>query len=213
MLAHRRGQTLLEMIIGIGVITVATFATATLIVSTIRTGRVSQARIEAADLAREGVEIVRGIRDSNWLKADQNAVENDGTTVVWNSYRDGLGYYPMNGKYTALFVPTTGQWTLQTTAAASCVLSDATTLVYQKTQTVSGSPTTFYTQQNPCNGCTATNYHRIIVVTPLQDNVTFPGAGSATPIDYLSVVSTVCGNALTGPSKSIVASARLYNWK
>ncbi|MFH1028327.1 MAG: hypothetical protein V1791_10025 [Pseudomonadota bacterium] len=43
---------------------------------TIRAGQISMSRTIADNLAREGIEQVRAIRDSNWL-ADQNAVDED----------------------------------------------------------------------------------------------------------------------------------------
>ena len=71
----RSGQTLLEMVIAIGVITVSVFGTVGLIVTTIKAGRVSQNRVEAANFAREGIEAIRAARDSNYLRRDQNETE------------------------------------------------------------------------------------------------------------------------------------------
>lgn len=73
-----RGQGLLEVIIGVGVIIAGTVGSVTLISSTIKASRQSNTRILAASLAREGIEVVRNIRDSNWLVMQANAVP--GTT-------------------------------------------------------------------------------------------------------------------------------------
>lgn len=62
-----RGQTLLEVIIAIAVIIAGVLGTISVIVASVRAGRVASDRLTALNLAREGMEIVRNIRDSNWL--------------------------------------------------------------------------------------------------------------------------------------------------
>ena len=65
--SHNTGQGLLEAIIAIGIILTATVASLTLIVSSIEAGRGVRERLIAMNLAREGMEVVHMIRDSNWL--------------------------------------------------------------------------------------------------------------------------------------------------
>ncbi|MFA5047494.1 MAG: hypothetical protein WC516_00465 [Patescibacteria group bacterium] len=74
------GQGLLELIIAIGVIAVGLFAVWTLFLSNFFNEQQSGNRIIAGNLAREGIEAVKNIRDSNWLKMDNNS-----STVVWDS--------------------------------------------------------------------------------------------------------------------------------
>lgn len=64
---HPRGQGLLEVIIAIFIIVASVLGTTSVIVATIRAGRIAADRLTAMNLAREGIEIVRNIRDSNWL--------------------------------------------------------------------------------------------------------------------------------------------------
>ncbi len=64
---NEQGQTILEMLIAIFVIVVGVFGILTLIISTIQAGREGSNRIVALNLAREGIENVRSIRDSNWV--------------------------------------------------------------------------------------------------------------------------------------------------
>lgn len=213
MLSHRPGQGLLEMVIAIGVITVSTLATTTLIVTTIKTGQVSQTRVEAANLAREGVEIVRGIRDSNWLKADQNVIDGSGaadTTVAWNDSGSTDGFNALSGMYIASFSSVTSRWTLQT-PCASCATN------IQLVTTAAGLPL-YFTQgvsSCPSTTCQLTKYSRVITVTPSTsptDEVDFqPGSppGNNLRVEYLSVNSTVSATGI----KDIVAAERLYNWK
>jgi len=67
-----RGQGLLEVIIGIGVIIAGTVGSVTLISATVSAGRSTNNRVVAASLAREAIEVVRNARDSNWLKMQVN---------------------------------------------------------------------------------------------------------------------------------------------
>ena len=77
---EQSGQGLLELIIAIGVIAVGLFAVWTLFLSNFFNEQQSESRIVAGNLAREGVEVVKNIRDSNWLKMDNNV-----PTVSWDT--------------------------------------------------------------------------------------------------------------------------------
>lgn len=62
-----QGQGLLEVIVAIGVITTGLVSALGLTVANLATTQTSAMRIVAANLAREGIEVVRNIRDNNWL--------------------------------------------------------------------------------------------------------------------------------------------------
>lgn len=73
---------MLEVTVAIGIIIAGVLSTTTLIINSIKAGRVSADRLVAMNLAREGVEIVRNMRDGNWLTGD-----------AWDDgYNDGGGY-------------------------------------------------------------------------------------------------------------------------
>jgi hypothetical protein len=92
-----KGQTLLEVIIASGIIVASVLTVITLGIVTVRGGRTSEFRVVAANLAREGIEYFRNVRDSNWLKIDSTSTGNwdDGldqgsytiefTGSIWNS--------------------------------------------------------------------------------------------------------------------------------
>jgi len=65
----RKGFTLLEVILAIFVIMVGIAGTLGVIQQGISYTQLSSSRFTANYLAQEGVEIVRNIRDGNWLKA------------------------------------------------------------------------------------------------------------------------------------------------
>jgi len=66
----KSGFTLLEIIIAVFVLTVAIVGSFALIQKSIVSASQAQFRLTAAYLAQEGMEIVRNIRDTNWLEGE-----------------------------------------------------------------------------------------------------------------------------------------------
>jgi Tfp pilus assembly protein PilV len=64
------GLTLLEVIIAITVLTIGTVGISFFISYTIAFSRIPYQKLIAAYLAQEGIEIVRNIRDTNWVEGD-----------------------------------------------------------------------------------------------------------------------------------------------
>ncbi len=77
----RRGFSLVEAIVSITILLVGVMAVVSLGIAMVSQARFTNAQVVASQLAREGVEVVRAIRDGNWLEAE------DGGAVSWN---DGL---------------------------------------------------------------------------------------------------------------------------
>jgi len=63
-----KGFTILEVIVAIFVLTVAVGGSFVLIQQTLIAASLAQSKLTAYYLAQEGIEIVRNIRDTNWLK-------------------------------------------------------------------------------------------------------------------------------------------------
>lgn len=86
-LTNNIGQGLIEALIAVSIILAAIISTLTLIISSINAGRVSIDKLIAASLAREGIEIVRNIRDGNWIDpsgvdwSDGIIATNDNTAI------------------------------------------------------------------------------------------------------------------------------------
>jgi len=74
----KRGFTLVELMIAIVLMTTGIMAIYALIPHGIETSITNTDKYLATQLAREGIEIVRNIRDTNWLE------ELDSPTAVWN---------------------------------------------------------------------------------------------------------------------------------
>lgn len=66
-MSMHRGQSLVELLIAIFVIVVGLTAATSMIFSNARTQELSAERVIAANLAREGVELAKAVRDSNWI--------------------------------------------------------------------------------------------------------------------------------------------------
>jgi type II secretory pathway pseudopilin PulG len=64
------GQSLVELIASIAIMLTVVTAVLALTISNIRAQRQSQEQVLANNLARESVEVVRSIRDSNWLAGE-----------------------------------------------------------------------------------------------------------------------------------------------
>lgn len=64
---QQTGLTLIEVIIALAVITTGVISSLTLTSYNLTTVFASETRLVAANLAREGIEAVRQLRDSNWL--------------------------------------------------------------------------------------------------------------------------------------------------
>ena len=90
---NQRGQTLMEVLVAIAMINLGLFAVWALFMSNYNGEKEAEARIIGANLAREGVEAVKNIRDSNWLKIEDNdwmawdaGLSNDGSAIIDNLF-------------------------------------------------------------------------------------------------------------------------------
>lgn len=112
----KKAQSLIEMTVAIGIIITGVVGSLGLAVSALRASLESRNRVIAANLAREGIEVVRKIRDSNWLAGcpDESVYAvayewQDGGCFEWNTGLSGQAF-----DYTAIsvFDPLTGKWSL-----------------------------------------------------------------------------------------------------
>ena len=72
------GFTLLETIIAIAVLLFGILSIMTLSAYSTKTAQFTEREFQAANFAREGLEIARSIRDSNWLEYEED------NTTQWN---------------------------------------------------------------------------------------------------------------------------------
>ena len=87
-----KGFSLIEVIVSIAVITTALVTAMALISFSVSSIGLSKSKIIATNLAQEGLEIIRNIRDSNWLSYKRSP----------ENWRDGLGIGDYRVQYNQL---------------------------------------------------------------------------------------------------------------
>lgn len=140
---EQKGQGLIEMIVSFAVITIGLMGAFGLVLTSLSLSNEVESRITASQLAWEGVEVARNIRDSNWLEG----------TVSW---ADGLGGGVSTETAIAVFDPSTAQWVLDFNPTD---FTDEDTILYRQAGV--------YAQDVVSPGGTATKYRRLITIDPL----------------------------------------------
>lgn len=208
----RRGFSLVEAIISITILLVGVMAMVSLGIAMISQARFSNAQVVASQLAREGVEVVRSLRDSNWLEAE------DGGGTVWN---DGL---VLGTDYSAMLEwdPGLNSWTVDFDAIdfGNCVTSFDCTRMYSNTSTFEFAQ---FASAPPANW-KDTEYQRLIRLFPIcrlladetietvliADGTTcVPGSEEQVGIDVQVEVRW----EEKGISRSTTVEEYIYDWK
>lgn len=86
------GQSLIELIVAVAIIQVGLLSVWSLFLSNFNAEREAEMRIVGANLSREAVELVKNIRDSNWLRADRGEINRDGKLWLWDQGLDSGVY-------------------------------------------------------------------------------------------------------------------------
>lgn len=94
--ANQRGQTLIEVITALAVIAVGLVGVLSLATSNVRNQGIGLSRLFANNLAREGVEIVRNMRDTNWLSEQPwyEGLAGSSSCAVLNAFDEPLDFVP-----------------------------------------------------------------------------------------------------------------------
>lgn len=199
----REGQTLMELIVAIFVILVGIVGTVTLAIMTLTIARESKHRVLSANLAREGIDVVRQIRDSNWLAA-----------ATWNTGLSVGNDYSAIPEFDPTAVLPSDTWTLNFDPSTIIFddLNDDTTVVYRDGAVLR--------QDADYSGGTAqaTAYRRIVRMNPICLSVLECTAGICT--DGSSCTTTIGVQVLSsvrwvdhGRSQLVTVEERLYDWR
>ena len=195
----RRGQSIVEAIVAITIVITAVMSALTLVQSSITASRIGGSQIVAANLAREGIEVVRSIRDSDWLQG--NAFSVGLSNALYNTARPH-------------FTPATGAWSL---TFASMTLSSTSTQLFRTSQGA------FVYAEEYDNSGVGTPYKRLLTINRICRNTAsgveriestagLACTGSETWVG-LGVISQV-QYALSGINNHIVTvEERLYDWR
>ncbi|MFH1598485.1 MAG: hypothetical protein ABIB97_05490 [Patescibacteria group bacterium] len=190
------GQGMIELVVSISIIVIGIVAVLSLSIVTITTARESLLSVEAANLAREGIEVVRNIRDTNWLK-----IQSGEEGIEWDTglYDDT---FPYEDVASAEFDPATGAWNLNFDIPDSRLkrLADGTYIYY-------GSPL-----EGPLSA-----FSRYIFLVPLCVDPGFgerliPGGCGALKKIGIQVISDIRWRDRT-KNRSVIVEEYLYNWR
>lgn len=180
---NKRGLSLLEMVVVIGIVTVSLVSISSLMTQSIQAQNINHNYLIASMLAQEGLELVRNKRDTNWLRPgwDWKTGNNPGTDVDIFQFVNGQTYAISSG-------------TIDSTVNN---ISDAGAVLYQS---IYGHYTHDTTGNSLYTGADPTIFSRLITVDDL---------GGET--DILEIVCTVQWE-LRGKIYKYEAATKSYNW-
>jgi len=187
------GQSLIEAVFAIGILVMIASAILALVSASISGQQESESQIIANNLAREGIEAARNIRDSNWLSNQDwdtgliDSIGNSQRAVAWFNPDNGLASWSFD------FNLTPGKDLLFLSSAG----------VYSHLAQ-GNKPTNFSRQvifENICrNDATG------------QERITFPCAGGETKIG-LKVSSQVSWHDQVNRPRQVTLQDLFYDWK
>ncbi|MDD2807463.1 MAG: hypothetical protein PHW95_03020 [Patescibacteria group bacterium] len=184
---NNSGQSLVETVFAIGILMMVVSAILALAAANTLGQKESEFQIVANNLARENIEVVRNIRDSNWLTGGKKAWD-DGLT-------DALG----GNQAIALFDPASNSWSLNFN-----YLDDA----------LYNSPDGTYSHDATKK---QSIYHRHLILDNIcrdangQELIKFP-CGSGEDKVGIKIMSTVQWNE-RGRDRKVTIDDLIYEWK
>ncbi|MFA5029200.1 MAG: prepilin-type N-terminal cleavage/methylation domain-containing protein [Patescibacteria group bacterium] len=214
--SNQTGQSLLELIVAMAIINVGLFAVWALFLSNFSGEQEAKARIVGVNLAREGVEAVKNIRDSNWLRLEDN--KRCGQNLCSWDY----GLVGPGGDDTAILVDlfeTSGEARLDFGPDS---LNDNSTKIFIDQSLAKG----FFIQHPSGSAQTGqpTIYRRLITLDDICcsdingdgdcDDNAFKACSETTGSLKVGLeVSSRVQWLLNGKSREVVAEDHLFNWK
>jgi len=193
---NKSGQGMVEALIAVAILVTGVTTTVVLGVTTIRAGQVAQNRTIADNLAREGIEHVRHIRDTNWLNTSSN----------WYDQ-----FCPIPGDYTAIleYNPIILAWNLDFIFND---MTDPQARIFLEEGKEADEKFAYYfqtDQANPPAGTLTTPFRRLLTITPKNDIHQTVDCSSAV---YFLVQTSIEWNE-KGATHNSTLIEHLYNWK
>lgn len=193
-----RGQSLIELLVAMVVIIIGLSAASGVVFSNIRTQEISDDRLVASNLAREGIEFVKELRDSNWLAG--------------SAFNAGMS---SSTDYTAIPVWTNGTLTGLDFSPTSTV-SDAYTIIKMSSN---ASTTGALYAQGPSYAGTATTgtavFRRLVLLQPICSDSTIISEGSS--CGGLSTIGVRITSTVTWTKRMTTRQSQIvdeiYDWK
>lgn len=210
---NEKGFSLIEVMIGMTILTIAIVAATSILISLINSNKNITRTLQAYNLAQEGIEAVRNIRDTNWLNNLNYLGDVDSTKTIWEKLEvnhDYAIFLNLNPNFNPVIGPSSPPTSLLQAASWSVFLdpsSDDTKICMKNG---------YFSDCENCvgGGCTPTDFSRTISIKEYCDatlvgnedlcpNPPVPGSSKA-----IIVTSTVkFGN------KEISLDTVLTDWK
>jgi hypothetical protein len=213
--SDRRGIGLLEAMVALLVLMVGIVSVMALMVSNTFMARVSRDQLIASNLAREGIELVRSVRDSNWLKIEAIELNAGGIPYKWD---DGL-YDPVNNNYRSypVYNSNTKSWELHYSTNFGTFPEWK---IYWKPATIAGNDAIYsqYDAGAQPNDAVLTKYIRVMYIDPIcydgtNENIITTGLCGAGQTKVGVRVRVYVGWQDNGTLRQTALEARIYNWK
>ena len=201
---NQLGQGLVELIVAVAVIQIGLFSVWSLFLVNFNAEKEAEMRIVGANLSREGVELIKNIRDSNWLKVEQGILYDSNNVWKWDQ---GL----VAGDYSVSFENSIDD------SNVSLPGPELSQLYFDQDG--------FYTNSNNSGNNKRSPYNRVLTLKPICcddsdedfkcDNNDFQIAGSEALCDLkigLDVIAKTTWK-YSGSDRQTVIEDTLYNWR
>lgn len=190
------GQSLIELIIAMAVIVVGLAGAASLVFSNLQLQERSADRVAATNLAREGIELAKAVRDSNWVAGGATAFDlglYNGTDYTGVPRMDGGAFIGFD------FTPN--------------VLSDSG--AFLKVSTNTNSYGLFVQGASSTGVATSTPFARLVTLSPICSDYTTRASGtSCSPLLKVGIRATSAVLwSKRGKTYTSTVSDDFYDWR
>ncbi len=192
-----RAESLIETIVAVTVIAIGATAAGVMVRTSLVGVEISQDRMLALNLAREGIEAVRNIRDTNWLRYSGNA------DACWNTLEgtditDCEDELIAEDYYAIMLDMETLEYYL-TDVGYSDVMGTTEYMIYTCDIVGSTSTGTLYTTPSDDTDCIESNFQRMVDISYENSNL-------------MSVTVTVGWLDNGGTEKEVSLTEKIGNW-
>ncbi len=193
------GQTIMEAVIAAGIIATAVSSALTLVQASINGEKESEFGIVGTNLAREGVEVVRTIRDSNWLAG--------------RPWDDGLEGADQDYTGIPVFSTVDNNWTMDFTPNE---LPEDGARVYRFTSGDAGLVGLNFQTIAPPSEAAVTNFNRLLELDPIcaDRTVKVSGEECGAGNDKIGIRATARVTWYSGGRRRTIAvEETLFDWR
>ncbi len=201
----RHAQGLIETIIAIGIIITGVVSSTSLMVQNQISSEDAQKRLVAVNLAREGLEIVRNMRDTNWLSCEISQ-----GILNCNNWDQGISF-GSDTTAVPVFNALDNSWLIDFTADS--IHHDDARIWRRNSGDPAAIGAQFNSDQQTPDDSVLTNYRRILELKSICSDKTIADecSGGLTKIG-IRVQSKVSWLD-RGKESEIVIEERLFNWR